>query len=84
MDAVNDGTIDIKSYEMPSFLYDSETEYDPDARHIGLLRSEILVRVCVHLSFSYHTLKISPGVPSYFYWTWQCCYRNKQQRYESL
>ena len=46
MDGVNDGKIKLKSGEMPAFLYNTdEDEYDVDARHIGLLRGETLVRI---------------------------------------
>ena len=45
MDAVNDGKIHLRSNEMPTFLYDIDDEYDVEALEIGLLRSEILVRV---------------------------------------
>jgi hypothetical protein len=49
MDAVIDGKIDVKSYELPSFLYDQTEEYDPDRRHIGLLRGDLVVRVFRHI-----------------------------------
>jgi len=53
MDAVNDGTVHVRSSEMPAFLYDAEEEFDPDARETGLLRSETLLRVstttCIYL-----------------------------------
>jgi hypothetical protein len=75
MDAVNDGTIHVKSNELPSFLYDSEEEYNPDAREIGLLRGEVLVQVSMIPSDCFAMIIFS-GLPSYLYWTWLGCHGN--------
>jgi hypothetical protein len=48
MDGVKDATIQIKSGELPSFLYASDQAYNPDDRAYGLLRGEVLVRVGLH------------------------------------
>lgn len=48
MDGVKDATIQIKSGEIPSFLYASDQAFNPDDRAGGLLRGEVLVRVSLH------------------------------------
>jgi hypothetical protein len=46
MDGINEGRMLIKSCELPSFLYDSKVKYDPNDRANGLLRGDVLIRVC--------------------------------------
>jgi hypothetical protein len=48
MDGVKDGTIQIKSAEIPRFLYASDQVFNPNDRARGLLRGEVLVRVSLH------------------------------------
>ena len=45
MDQVEDATIEITSGDLPSFLYESGTVYDPENEAAGLFRGFLLVRV---------------------------------------
>jgi hypothetical protein len=45
MDQVEDGKIDITSEDIPYFLYETGTVYDPENESTGLFRGFLLVRV---------------------------------------
>jgi hypothetical protein len=45
MNQVEDGTIEITAEDLPSFLYESGTVYNPDDEITGLFRGFLLVRV---------------------------------------
>jgi hypothetical protein len=49
MDEVINGRIKLRASQFPSFLYDSEIDYDPNAPEEGFLRGSVLVRVCASL-----------------------------------
>ena len=48
MERVEEGKIEITADDLPSFLYESETVYDPDNETTGLFRGFLLVRVCIY------------------------------------
>jgi hypothetical protein len=52
MDRVKDGAIKIKSAQFPAFIYSSATPYDPRNRSCGLLRGEVLLRVCAGFAWN--------------------------------
>lgn len=45
MDQVEDANIEITSEDLPSFLYEAGTVYDPENEAAGLFRGFLLVRV---------------------------------------
>lgn len=45
MDQVEDGKIEITSDDLPSFLYETGTVYNPENEAAGLFRGFLLVRV---------------------------------------
>lgn len=45
MNQVEDGTVEITADDLPSFLYESGTVYDPSDEITGLFRGFLLVRV---------------------------------------
>jgi hypothetical protein len=45
MEKVQDGKIRIKAQYYPTFMYDEETEYDPEEMDKGLCRGHFLLRV---------------------------------------
>ena len=45
MNQVEDGTIEITANDLPSFLYETGTIYNPDDEITGLFRGFLLVRV---------------------------------------
>jgi hypothetical protein len=49
MNQVEDGTIEITADDLPSFLYETETDYNPDDEVNGLFRGFLLVRVSLDL-----------------------------------
>jgi hypothetical protein len=49
MDQVEDGSIQLTDEDFPSFLYDTDTVYDPDNEDLGLFRGYLLVRVYRHI-----------------------------------
>jgi hypothetical protein len=46
MERFEDGKIEITAADLPSFLYESGTVYDPDDEVTGLFRGFLIVRVC--------------------------------------
>jgi hypothetical protein len=56
MDQVEDGKIEITSEDLPSFLYETGTVYDPQNEAAGLFRGFLLVRVSTF--FNYISLRI--------------------------
>jgi hypothetical protein len=49
MERMGDGKIETTAAELPSFLYESGTIYDPDDEAMGLFRGFLVVRVCATL-----------------------------------
>jgi hypothetical protein len=55
MDQVEDAKIEISSEDLPSFLYETGTVYDPDNEAAGLFRGFLLVRVSAcFITFHYY------------------------------
>jgi len=52
MDQVEEGTIEISAADLPSFLYETGTVYNPDNEVDGLFRGFLLVRVSVSYYYS--------------------------------
>ena len=50
MDQVQDGKFEITSDDLPSFLYETGTVYDPENENDGLFRGFLIVRVSTRLS----------------------------------
>jgi len=50
MERVEEGKIEITADDLPSFLYESDTVYNPDNETTGLFRGFLLIRVCVYFS----------------------------------
>ena len=48
MSQVEDGAIEITTEDLPSFLYESGTVYNPDDETAGLFRGFLFVRVSLH------------------------------------
>ena len=53
MDQVEDAKIEITSDDLPSFLYETGTVYNPENEATGLFRGFLLVRVSTYL-FTFH------------------------------
>lgn len=68
MDRVKDGIIKIKSFEFPSFLYQSNETYDPDDRGHGLLRGDALIRVILNQRERSFNSRRLVGLPPPLYW----------------
>ena len=45
MERVQDGTIEIRHEDWPTFLYASDTVYDPDNHELNLFRGYLVIRV---------------------------------------
>jgi hypothetical protein len=59
MNQVEDAKIDITSVDLPSFLYETGTVYDPENEAAGLFRGFLLVRVSTcFITFRYETIFI--------------------------
>ena len=54
MDQVEDGKIEITSNDLPSFLYETGTVYDPENEAAGLFRGFLLVRVSNFLNIFHY------------------------------
>jgi hypothetical protein len=68
MDQVEDGKIEITSEDLPSFLYETGTVYDPENEAAGLFRGFLLVRVSTFLiTFDYEYSFFSTGLSAYLY-----------------
>ena len=61
MDQVEDAKIDITSQDLPSFLYESWTVYNPEDEEAGLFQGFLLVQVSTYLiTFNYDHCILSP------------------------
>jgi hypothetical protein len=69
MSSVNNGTVQIRCAEWPSFLYDEEVKYDSNNEENGLLKGPLLVRVCYLALFHIHMLIFSQVISTYIYWS---------------
>lgn len=52
MNQVEDGTVEITADDLPSFLYETGTIYNPEDEITGLFRGFLLVRVSVQIYLS--------------------------------
>ena len=78
MNQVEDATIEITSKDLPSFLYETGTVYDPENEAAGLFRGFLLVRVSTCLiTFHYAHSIFPPGLSAYFY---RSCFSNEPKR----
>ena len=50
LDQVEDSKIEISSDDLPYFLYETGTVYDPENEATGLFWGFLLVRVCISLT----------------------------------
>lgn len=53
MNQVEDGTVEITADDLPSFLYETGTIYNPEDEITGLFRGFLLVRVSVQIYFKF-------------------------------
>jgi hypothetical protein len=67
MNQVADKTIEITSQDLPSFLYETGTVYDPENETIGLFRGFLLVRVSTNLNIFHFEPIFFPGLSAYFH-----------------
>ena len=69
MDQVEDGKIEITSNDLPSFLYETGTVYDPENEAAGLFRGFLLVQVSnLLIIFHYvYAFFFPTGLLTYFY-----------------
>jgi hypothetical protein len=68
IDQVEDGKIEIISNDLPYFLYQSGTIYNPDNEAAGLFRGFLLVRVSTYLIIiHYEHIFFPPGLSAYIY-----------------
>jgi hypothetical protein len=67
MDKVNEGTIQMRASEWPSFLYDFNMKFDRNDEEYGLFRGYLLVRVCLSFSSTISIALHLIGLPSYIY-----------------
>ena len=78
MNQVEDAMIEITSKDLPSFLYETGTVYDPENEAAGLFRGFLLVRVSTCLiTFHYAHSIFPPGLSAYFY---RSCFSNEPKR----
>ena len=78
MDQVEDSMIEITSDDLPAFLYETGTIYDPDNEAAGLFQGFLLARVSTRLiTFDSEHSIIFPGLSAYFY---RSCFSDEPKR----